>query len=121
MPVLARSFEEAGFSTILVTPMPYWAEMVGTPRTLAIAFPFGHTLGRPGDEKLQHSVISEALDVLENADFPGTIAHSEKIWLQNTQEAIKSWQPEEPSPIIAELAPNFREMLRQRKRQKQSR
>lgn len=118
MPVLARSFEIAGLSTILVTPMPYWAEKIGTPRTLAIAFPFGHTLGRPCDTELQHSVISEALDILENANSPGTIVHSEETWPHSTQEAIKSWQPEEPSPIIAELAPNFREMLRQRKRQK---
>ena len=116
MPVLARTFEQAGFSTILVTPMPYWAEKVGTPRTLAIAFPFGHTLGRPGDNEQQRLVIEEALAVLERAETPGTIVHSEETWPQSTQEAIKSWQPEEPSPIIAELAPQFREMLRQRRR-----
>lgn len=98
--------------------MPYWAEKVGTPRTLAVAFPFGHTLGRPGDREQQRSVISEALAELEKTETPGTIVHSEETWPQSTQEAIKSWQPEEPSPIIAELAPQFREMLRQRKHQK---
>ena len=98
--------------------MPYWAEKVGTPRTLAVAFPFGHTLGRPGDKVQQRSVISEALAVLGKAETPGTIVHSEETWPQSTKEAIKSWQPEQPSPIIAELAPQFREMLRQRKHPK---
>lgn len=116
MPVLARTFEEAGFATILVTPMPYWAEKIGTPRTLAVGFPFGHTLGQPGDQEQQRRVILEALGVLATAQTPGEIIHSEEHWPQTTQEAIKSWQPDEPSPIIAELAPRFREMLRQRKR-----
>jgi D-proline reductase (dithiol) PrdB len=118
VPVLARSFEEAGLSTVLVTPMPYWAEKIGTPRTLAIAFPFGHTLGRPGDKEQQRMVITEALTALQDAETPGTVVHSEQTWPQSTQEAIESWQPKEPSPIIAELAPQFREMLRQRRRSK---
>ena len=45
-------------------------------------------------------VISEALAVLESAETPGSIVHSEETWSQSTQEAIMSWQPEEPSPII---------------------
>jgi len=118
VPVLARTFEEAGLATIMVTPMPYWTERIGTPRTLAVAFPFGHTLGRPDGKEQQRSVLSEALGVLENAETPGSIVHSGETWSQSTKDAIKSWQPEEPSPIIAELAPQFREMLRQRKRSK---
>ncbi len=112
MPVLARTLEEAGLSTILVTMMPYWAEKVGTPRTLAVEFPFGHTLGQPHDVAQQMRVIAEALAVLDTAVSPGTIIHSAETWPQPTAEAIKAWQPERPSPIIAELAPKFREMLR---------
>ena len=116
--MLARTFEKTGLSTILVTMMPYWAEKVGTPRTLAVAFPFGHTLGEPEDVDQQRRVILEALTVLESAERPGTIIHSEESWSQPTHEAIKSWQPPEPSPIIAELSPKFREMLRQQRRKK---
>ena len=116
--MLARSFEAAGLSTILVTPMPYWAEKVGTPRTLAIEFPFGHTLGQAGDKVQQQLVIIDALAVLQDVETPGTIVHSELTWPQSTQEAIKSWQPIEPSPIISELSPHFREMLRQRRQSK---
>lgn len=92
--------------------MPYWAEKVGTPRTLAVEFPFGHTLGQPHNVAQQMRVIVEALAVLKTAVSPGTILHSHEKWPQPTAEAIKAWQPERPSPIIAELAPKFREMLR---------
>ena len=102
-----------GLSTILVTNMPYWAEKVGVPRTLAVAFPFGHALGQPHDALQQMRVIREALDALESAQTPGTIVHSSEMWPIPQVEAIQSWQPEKPSPIIKHLAPRFREMLRQ--------
>jgi hypothetical protein len=116
VPVLARTLEHAGLSTILVTNMPYWAEKVGVPRTFAVEFPFGHTLGRPHDVSQQMRVIREALNVLETAKAPGTIVHSEEIWPIPQDEAIRAWQPEKPSPIIEHLAPRFREMLRQRRK-----
>jgi len=116
VPVLARTLEAAGLSTILVTMMPYWAEKVGVPRTLAVEFPFGHTLGQPYNAAQQMGVIGEALRVLETAVSPSTIIHSPTTWPQPTAEAMKSWQPERPSPIITELAPKIREMLRQQRR-----
>jgi hypothetical protein len=110
---MARTLEGAGLSTVLVTNMPYWADKVGVPRTLAVEFPFGHTLGQPHNVSQQMRVIRQALDVLENAQAPGTIVHSSEVWPVPKVEAIKSWQPEKPSPIIGHLAPRFREMLRQ--------
>lgn len=112
-------FESAGFSTVLITPMPYWAERIGVPRTLAVEFPFGHALGEPGNVAQQLRIIEQALDLLETAEAPGTIVHSPEQWPQPTDEAIKSWQPKEPSPIITELAPKYREMLREQRRRKQ--
>jgi hypothetical protein len=100
----------------MITPMPYWAERVGTPRTLAVEFPFGHTLGLPGDQELQRKILNEALHALVAIQNPGTTIYSEERWPQSTGEALKRWQPREPSPIIAELAPKFREMLRNRRK-----
>ena len=114
MPVLARTLEAAGLATVLVTMMPYWAEKVGAPRTLAVEYPFGQTLGQPGDAAGQMRVIRQALDVLATAVTPGTIIHSPEVWPIEQKEAYKAWQPAEPSPIIAELAPRFRDMLRKR-------
>ena len=118
MPVLARTLEAAGLSTILVTMMPFWAEKIGVPRTLAVEFPFGHTLGWPHDAGQQTRVIRQALAMLETAEAPGTIVHSPETWPVPQREASKDWQPEEPSPIIQMMAPRFREIMRQRRRRK---
>ena len=118
MPVLARTLEAAGLCTILVTPMPFWTEKIGVPRTLAVEFPFGHTLGQPHDTAQQMRVIHQALAVLETAETPGTIVHSPETWPVPQREASRDWQPEEPSPIIQVMAPRFREMMRQRRQRK---
>ena len=116
MPVLARTLEAAGLSTVLVTNMPFWAEKVGAPRTLAVEFPFAHTLGRPNDVQGQMRVIRQALEVLESATEPGSIVHSPEVWPIPQKEAIQSWQPPKPSPVIQVLQPHIREILRQRRR-----
>jgi hypothetical protein len=118
VPVLARTLESAELSTILVTTMPFWAEKIGVPRTLAVEFPFGHTLGQPHDRPQQMRVIHQALRVLETAKAPGTIVHSPEKWPVDREKAIEDWQPEEPSPLIRVMAPHFRQMLRQRRRRK---
>lgn len=118
MPVLARTIEKEGFSTILVTMMPFWVEKVGVPRTLAVEFPFAYTLGLPGDVEQQRRVLLEALSVLEAASEPGTIVDSLEEWPLPTDETIKLWQPVEPSPIIKLMAPKIRTLLRERRKKK---
>jgi len=118
--VLARTLEEAGLSTVLVTMMPYWVEKIGAPRTLAVEFPFAQTLGRPYDAAQQKRVILQALEILETAEAPGTIVHSSEVWPQAQAEALQEWQPAEPSPVIRELAPKIRTLLRERRRKASS-
>jgi hypothetical protein len=120
VPVLARTLEEAGLSTVLVTVMPFWAEKVGAPRTLAVEFPFAQTLGRANDSEQQKRVILQALEVLETAEGPGSIVHSPEAWPQPQTEALGEWQPAEPSPVIRELGPKIRSLLRERRRRKAS-
>ena len=100
MPVLARAIEAAGISTVLVTMMPYWAEKLGTPRTLGVEFPFGHPLGRAGQQDEQLAVIRRALRLLREATAPGAIEHFEQRWPEDEDEWRRRWQPSEPSPII---------------------
>ena len=109
--MLARTFEEAGLSTVLVTVMPYWAERLGVPRTVGVEFPYGHPLGRPGDRDMQTGIIREALRLLEEATGPGEIRELDYMWPQDLDEAKRDWQPLEPSPII-------RMMIEQRKAQR---
>jgi D-proline reductase (dithiol) PrdB len=120
VPVLARTFEAGGFSTILVTNMPYWAEKIGVPRSLAVEYPFGHTLGQPGDVTGQRVVITQALQVLETAEIPGKIVHSPEIWPTPQEQAIRDWQPVEPSPIVQVLSSKIKTILRERRGKQKS-
>jgi hypothetical protein len=101
--VLARTFEEAGMSTVLVTMMPYWGERLGIPRTVGVEFPYGHSLGRPGDRDTQMEIIRSALALLEEASQPGEIRELDYVWPQDMDEAKRDWQPPEPSPIVKML------------------
>jgi hypothetical protein len=98
--VLAQEFEKAGVSTVMVTMMPYWAEKLGTPRTLGVEVPFGHAFGMPGDREMQMAVVRAALSLLEEAQEPGAMRDVEIEWPQPSDEARKDWQPLEASPII---------------------
>jgi D-proline reductase (dithiol) PrdB len=118
VPVLARTLEAAGLATIMVTNMPFWADKVGAPRTLAVEFPFGHTLGQPHDVVQQMRVLCQALNVLETVESPGVIVHSQETWSVSEKEALEDWQPEELSPVIQVMAPHVREMMRRRRRHK---
>jgi hypothetical protein len=103
VPVLARAIEAAGISTVLVTLMPYWSEKLGTPRTLAVEFPFGHQLGHAGERDEQLAVIRRALRLLREATAPGTTEHFEQPWQGDDKEWRRRWQPAEPAPLIKML------------------
>jgi hypothetical protein len=115
VPVLVRTFEAAGMSTVLVTMMPYWAEKIGLPRTVAVEFPFGHTLGHAGETREQAMVIGDALRALAEAREPGTVVHLSYTWPDFPPGADwkREWQPEKPSPIIR----MFREQAEARRQQ----
>jgi hypothetical protein len=98
--VLAQEIEKARVSTVMVTMMPYWAEKLGTPRTLGVEVPFGHGFGMPGDREMQMTVVRAALSLLAEAGEPGADREVEVEWPQPSDEARKDWQPLEPSPII---------------------
>jgi len=115
VPVLARTLEAGGLSTIMVTPMPCWAKKIGVPRTLAVEFPFGQTLGQPHNIDQQFEIITLALGALAKLDEPGEVVHATAVWPQPVKEAVKDWQPAEPSPIVSEMAPQIRTLMRQRR------
>jgi hypothetical protein len=112
VPVLARTFEAAGISTVMVTNMPYWAERIGVPRTLAVEFPFGHILGQPHNQEQQMRVIQQALHVLETAKAPGTIVHSQEEWPDSFEEACRISHPETPPPLSEVMGKHIGTFLR---------
>ena len=96
----------------MVTNMPYWAEKIGAPRTLGVEFPFGQILGQPGNNNQQRRVIGQALNILEDADKPGTIVHFQEKWPVPAEEAIKECHPEMPPPIMAHMGRHIGHFLR---------
>lgn len=90
-------------STVVVTNMPFWSERVGVPRSLAVEFPFGHILGRAHDSGLQRRVILGALQLLERAREPGTIAHFQEPWPEPLTAALRASHPETPPPIASAM------------------
>jgi len=103
VPVLARVIEAVGISTVIVTPMPYFAEALGVPRSVGVAFPFG-----------QSKVIGEALRVLREAPGPGTVEHLPYEW-PDYERWKREWQPAEPSPIVALLRERMRAQAQERR------
>jgi hypothetical protein len=103
VPVLARHIEAAGIPTVVVTMMPDTAQQLVTPRVVGVEFPFGHPFGLPNDRDTQRLVLGTALRVLAGAASPGTRVDIDHEWPQPRGEAYKSWQPAEPSPIVAML------------------
>jgi len=94
----ARVLEEAGFSTIVLTPTPEFHRLVGIPRSAAIEYPYGRPVGEVGDKEGQRKVLLETLSVLEKARKPGEIRHLAFTWPEEPKAT--KWQPPEMSPLI---------------------
>jgi hypothetical protein len=103
VPVLARRIEAAGIPTVVVTMMPDVATSLVTPRVLGVEFPFGHPFGLPGDAPLQRRVLEAAVVLLAGAGGAGTRVDVDVEWPVPRRDAYRSWQPAEPSPIVAQL------------------
>ncbi len=101
MSVLARLIEAAGIATVIVTMMPAVSAALGAPRIVGVEFPFGHPFGAPGDGATQRAVLDTAVRVLAGAATSGTRVDVDLEWPQDARAAYKSWQPPEPSPIVA--------------------
>ncbi len=113
MPVLARVIEEAGIPTVTITMMPVLSQKHRSSRVLGVQFPFGHSFGVPGDVAMQTRVLRAALDLLVTASGPETRVDLSEEWPGDAKEAYKSWQPAEPSPIVAHSIDAIRKARRE--------
>ena len=98
MGLAARSLEEAGFSTVVLTPTYEFHRAVGIPRSAAIEYPYGRPLGQAGDREGQKKVLLMALSMLEKAKRPGEVLHLPFVWPEEPKKT--EWQPPEMSPLI---------------------
>ncbi len=98
MGLAARYLEEAGFSTVVITPTYEFHRAVGIPRSAAIEYPYGRPVGQVGDRQGQREVLLKALSFLEEAQKPGEVLHLPFTWPEEPKKA--DWQPSEMSPLI---------------------
>ena len=78
--LVARHLEARGIATIVVGSARDIVEECGVPRLLFVDFPLGNPCGKPDDRAMQHSIASQALDVVEAATAPRTTVQSPARW-----------------------------------------
>ncbi len=88
--------------------MPQTAMQLAAPRVVGVEFPFGHPFGLPHEAHMQRRVLLTALTVLAGAAGPGVRVDVDLEWPQPRGEAYRSWQPPEPSPVVAQMLESAR-------------
>ncbi len=88
-------FEAAGLSTVAIVPIRDVAERMRPPRALAVEFPLGLPLGKPGDPDFQHRVLDAAFELFEKPTGP---------ILEDFPEAIRTGDSE---PLVCSLPPRY--------------
>ena len=84
--LLQSVIERAGIPTVAVTFNADFTRMIGTPRALAVRFPYGAPFGDPRNKWLQTRVLREALALLESATEPAVVGSAYR-WRQTRDKA----------------------------------
>jgi len=84
--LLQSIIEREGTPTIALTFSADLTQQIGTPRALAVRFPYGAPFGDPHNRWLQTRILREALDLLESATAPNTIRASAYRWRQTREK-----------------------------------
>ncbi len=87
-------------STISISNIPVLTAAVSVPRMAAIEYPFGVTLGRPGDAARQTAVLRATLEALADIRSPGESITLPFTWADEPK--IKTHPPRTP-PIARHL------------------
>jgi hypothetical protein len=93
--LVQRQIEAAGFSTITLSNIPDLTAAVCVPRIAAIEYPFGLTVGLPGDDADQRAALRAALAPLQEMSMPGSIRHL-PFALPETMSDLNIAPPESP-------------------------
>jgi hypothetical protein len=102
--LVQRELEFAGFTTIILTPVPDLTASVSVPRLAAIEYPLGRTLGQPCDSTGQMAVLEAVLQAVEQIETPGEIVYLPFEWPEAPKD-VRNEPPEAP-PIARYLARN---------------
>lgn len=84
---MQREIEAAGMATISLANIPELTASVGVPRLAGIEYPFGRTVGMPGDAQGQMAVVRLALQALVEIEHPGGVRGLPFEWPESPKEA----------------------------------
>lgn len=101
MGLAQREIEDAGFSTITLTPIPELTGSVSVPRMAAIEYPLGRTFGQPGDHAGQLAVLRSTLRALEGINHPGNVECLPFTWPEKPNQV--QGHPQQEPPIVSYL------------------
>ena len=99
---MQRKLEQAGLTTVTLSPIPDLTAAVGVPRVAGIEFPLGRPFGQPGDKNGQTAVLRAALGAVESLERPGGVAHLPFEW------------PEPPSRVRTTAEPPIAGLLKRK-------
>jgi len=88
-------------TTITLSNIPDLTAAVSVPRLAAIEYPFGRTVGQPGDSAGQLAVLRATLQALEEIDTPGSVKHLPFEWPETSKQARS--HPSETPPIVKHI------------------
>ncbi len=83
MSLVARHLEENKIPTVVVGSARDIVEECGVARFLFTDFPLGNPFGKPGDKKMQRSIMDMALELLQYARQPRTTVQAPFIWSED--------------------------------------
>jgi D-proline reductase (dithiol) PrdB len=82
--LIARHLEANKMPTVVFGTARDVVEHAGVPRFIFTDFPLGNPCGRPFDAEMQARIIELGLDLLENANQPGTTVQTPYVWSEDT-------------------------------------
>lgn len=105
MSTLAHVLEAHGIATVAIASVREQAAAARPPRALAVDFPLGRPLGRPGDPDFQHRVLARALELLDRPSGPVLEDFDETIEAESAPLACSLPPGHDPdlSPAVSEL------------------
>jgi len=82
---MARILEEYGIATVTLNMFPEIVSQVLPPRSVITGFVFGAPFGEPGNTALHRSVLQSCIQLLDEADEPGTSVKLEHQWREGNK------------------------------------
>ena len=83
MSLVARHLEANHIPCVVIGSARDIVEECGVARFLFSDFPLGNPCGKPGDTRMQETIVGFAFDLLESATLPRTTVQTPFVWSED--------------------------------------